>query len=129
MDIGVIVSIGDDSDIEFRSFDIKNGEAGAVEADGAFFDDEVAEFFWEFEAIFPAAVEVAPLETEGSGVYVSLDDVPVEAAVHDEASFQVDEVSGLPVAEIGLFECFFDGGDAVEVVFCFFDGEANAVVG
>ena len=125
----MLKGIGDDGDVEAVFFDVEDREAGAVEADGAFFDDEVAEFFGEFEAIFPAAVEVAPLETEGSGVYVSLDDVPVEAAVHDEASFQVDEVSGLPVAEIGLFECFFDGGDAVEVVFCFFDGETNAVMG
>ncbi len=129
LDIGVVVRIGDDGDIEFRSFDIKNGQAGAVDADGAFFNDQVAEFFGEFEAIFPAAIEVAALETDGSGVYVSLDDMAVEAAVHDQASFEVDEVSGLPVAEIGLFECFFNRGDAVEGILYFFDGEASAVVG
>ena len=70
---------------------------------------------------------------------MSLDDVAVEAAVHLHASFQVDEVSGLPVVEVGLVEGLFDGGDAV----CgpgaigvggvgeadFFYGEADAVVG
>ena len=125
----MVIGIWDDGDIEFRSFDIKNGQAGAVEADGAFFYDEVAEFFWEFEGIFPAAVEVAAFDTDGSGIDVSLDDVSVEAAVHDEASFEVDEVSGLPVAEIGLFKCLFDRGNAVEVILYFFDGEASAVMG
>ena len=46
---------------------------------------------------------------------MTLDDMAVEAAVHDQASFQVDEVAGLPGAEVGLFEGFFDGGHAVEV--------------
>ena len=129
LDIGVVEGIGDNGDIEFRFFDIKNSEAGAVEADGAFFDDEVAEFFGEFEAIFPAAVEVAAFETNGGGVDVPLDDVPVEATVHHEASFEVDEASGLPVAEIGLFKGLFYGCDAVEVVLYFFDSKANAVMG
>jgi alginate O-acetyltransferase complex protein AlgI len=103
LDIGVFEGIGDDGDIEFRFFYIENGQAGAVEADGAFFDDEVAEFFGEFEPEFPAAVEVFAFEADGGGVDVSLDDVAVEAAVHDQASFEVDEVAGLPVAEAGLF--------------------------
>jgi len=128
-DIGVFEGIGDDGDVEFCLFDIENGQAGAVEADGAFFDDEVAEFFGEFEAIFPAAVEVAAFETNGGGVDVPLDDVPVEATVHHEASFEVDEASGLPVAEIGLFKGLFYGCDAVEVVLYFFDSKANAVMG
>lgn len=89
----------------------------------------MAEFFGEFESEFPAAVEVASFDADGGGVDVSLDDMAVEAAIHDEASFEVDEVARFPVAEAGLFECFFDGGDAVEVVFCFFDGEANTVMG
>ena len=129
LDIGMFEGIGDDGDVEFGSFDIEDGEADAIEADGAFFDDEVAEFFGEFEAKFPAAVLVGAFEAGGGGVDMSLDDVTVEAAVHDHTSFEVDEVAGLPGAQIGLFECLLDGCDAVEVVFYFFHGEADAVVG
>lgn len=129
LDVGMVVSVWNDGDIEFGFFHIKDGQTGAVEADGAFFDDEMAKFFGEFESEFPAAVEVAAFETDGGGVDVSLDDVAVEAAVHDETSFEVDEVAGAPVAEAGFFKGFFDGGDAVEVVFYSFDSEANAVVG
>ena len=86
-------------------------------------------FLGNLKVKFPTAVEVAAFEADGGGVDMSLDDMSIEAAVHDEASFEVDEVAGFPVAEIGLFECLFDGGDAVEVVFYFFDGEANAVMG
>jgi hypothetical protein len=60
---------------------------------------------------------------------VTLDDMAVEPAVHDEASFEVDEIAGLPVAEVAFFEGFFYGGDAVEVVLLFFHGETDAVMG
>ena len=56
LDIGMLESIGDDGYIKAVFFDIKDGKTGAVEADGAFFDHEVAEFPGEFEAEEPAAV-------------------------------------------------------------------------
>ena len=125
----MFVGVGDDGDIEPGSLHVEDGEADAVEADGAFFDDEVAEFLGEFEAEFPAAVEFFAFGADGGGVDVTLNDMAVESAVHEEASFQVDEVAGFPVAQIGLFQGFPDGGHAVEIVFELFDGEADAVVG
>jgi len=73
----------------------------------------VAEFFGEFEAELPAAVQCCAVDTGGGSVYVALDDVAVEAAVQDHASFEVDEVAGLPGVEVGFSEGFFDGGNAV----------------
>ena len=92
--------IRDDSDVEFGFFDVEDGETDAIEANGSFFDDEVAEFFREFEAVFPAAVHVFPFEAGGGGIDMPLDDMAVEATVHDHASFEVDEVAGLPAAKI-----------------------------
>ncbi len=129
MDIRMIEGIGDDGDIEFRSFHIENGEADAVEADGAFFDDQTAEFFWEFEAEFPAAFEIVAVDAGCGGIDMALDDVTVEPAVHAEASFEVDDVAGLPVAEGAFFEGFLDGGDAVTFVADFFHRQADAVMG
>jgi hypothetical protein len=129
MDIRVFEGIGDDGDIEPGLFYIEDGEADTVEADGAFFYHEMAEFLWEFETEFPAAVEVFSVEAGGGRVDVSLDDMAVEPAVHDHTSFEVDEVAGLPLAKVALFEGFFDGGHAVEIVFLFFHGEADAVMG
>ena len=122
-------SIGDDGDIEPGLLYVEDGEADAVEADGAFFYHEVAEFLGEFEAELPAAVEVFAIEAGSGCVDVSLDDMAVEAAVHDQASFEVDEIAGLPLAEAAFFEGFFDGRYAVEIVFLFFHGEADAVMG
>lgn len=136
--------IRDDGDVEFCLFDVENGEAGAVEANGAFFNNEVAEFFGEFEAEFPAAVPFAAFETGGGGVDMPLNDVAVEAAVHDHTSFEVDKVARQPAVEGGFSEGLFDGGDAVCPfgALCrgeiraggvrdadFFNGEADAVVG
>jgi hypothetical protein len=125
----VLVSIGDDGDIEFGLLYIEYGQAGAVEADGTFFDDQVAEFFGEFEGEFPTAVEFAAFQAGSGGVDMSLDDVAVKPAIHDQASFEVDEIAGLPGVKIGLFESFFDGRNAVEVVFDLFHGQADAVMG
>jgi hypothetical protein len=121
--------IGDDGDVEFCLFYIEDGEAGAVEADRAFFDDQVAEFFGEFEGKLPTAVEFAAFEAGGGGVDMALDDVAVKAAVHDQASLEVDEIAGLPGVQICLFEGFFDGCYAVEVVFELFYGQTDAVMG
>jgi hypothetical protein len=128
-DVGMLEGVGDDGDVKTVSFDVEDGEAGAVEADGAFFDDEVAVFSWEFEAEFPAAFEFVAFQTDGGGVDVTLDDMAVEPAIHDHAAFEVDEDAGLPGIEVGLLEGLFDGGHAVGVIFYFLDSEAGAVMG
>ena len=129
LNISMLECIWDNGDVEFGLFNIEDGEADAVEAYGAFFNDEMAEFFGEFEAEFPAAVLVRTFEADAGGVDVSLDDVAVEATIHDHASFEVDEVAGLPCPEVGFFEGLFYCGDAVAVAGDLFDGEADAVVG
>jgi hypothetical protein len=129
LDICVFEGIGDDGDVKSCFFYIKYGEAGAVEADRAFFDHEVAELFWEFEAEFPAAVEFAAVEAGGGGIDMPLDDMAVEAAVHDQASFEVDEIAWLPVAHGGFFQGLFDRSYAVAAVFELFYGKADAVMG
>jgi hypothetical protein len=125
----VFEGIGDDGDIEPGLLYVKYGEAYAIEADGAFFYDEVVEFPGKFEAKFPTAIEFFAVYAVGCCVDMALNDMAVEAAVHDEASFEVDGIAGLPMAEVAFFEGFFDGGDAVEIVLLFFDREANAVMG
>jgi len=89
----------------------------------------VAEFSWEFEAELPATFELMAFETDGGGVDVTLDDMAVEPAVHEQGSFEVDEDAGLPGSEVGLLEGLFDGGYAVGVTFHFLDGETGAVMG
>lgn len=127
-DVSMFEGVGDDGDVEPGSFDIEDGEADAVEADGAFFNDEVAEFFWKFETKFPAAVEFFPIDAGGGGVDMALDDVSVQPAVDDEASFQVDQVAGLPVAETGFFERFPDSRHAVAGTPGLIYGEADTVM-
>ena len=122
-------SVGDDGDVEFCLFYIEDGEAGAIEADRAFFDDQMAEFFWEFEGKFPTTVEFAAFLAGGGGVDMSLDDVAVKPAVHDQASLEVDKIAWLPGVQVALFEGFFDGCYAVEVVLELFHGQADAVMG
>ncbi len=120
--------IGDNRDGEMLLLYVEDGEGDTVQANGAFFDDERAELCGEGKTELPATRPFFSIETGGSGIDMSLYDMPVETPVHDQASFEIDEVAGLPVAEIGLVQGFFDGGDLVDVVVYGFDGETDAVV-
>jgi len=129
LNVGMFEGIRDDGHVEFRSFGIEEGKTDAIEADGAFFDDQGAEFFGEFEAELPGAVCVVTVDADGGGIDVPLDDMPIEAAIHDHATFEIDEAAGLPVPEVCFFQGFIYGGNAVEVVADGFNGQAGAVVG
>jgi len=94
LNVSMFEGVWDNGDIEFGSFDIENGKADAIEADGTFFDDQVAEFFGEFETVFPTPVLIGALEAGSGGVDVALDDVAIEAAIYYHTSFEVDEVAG-----------------------------------
>lgn len=120
--IGMFIGIGDDGQIEPGLFDVEDGKTDAVEADGAFLNNEVAEFFGEFEAEFPTAVQFFTVQTGSGGIDMALDDMAVQSSVHPQASFEVDEVARLPAIDVGSFECFPDGGHPVEVVPGLFDG-------
>jgi len=120
--------IGDDGDGEMFFLYFEDGEADAVQADGAFFDDERAKLCGEVKPEFPATPFFFSIQADGRGIDMALDDMAVEATVHDQASFQVDEVAGLPVAEIGLFEGFVNGGDLVKTILHGLDGQADAIM-
>jgi hypothetical protein len=129
LDVGMLEGVGDDGDIEVGFLYVKDGQAGAVERDGAFFDNEVAEFFGELESVLPAAVERLSFGAGGGSVYMALDDMAIEAAVEGHAAFEVDEVIGLPGVKVGFIQGLEDGGYAVGIVPGFFYGQADAVVG
>ena len=127
--IGMFEGIGNDGHVEPGFFYIEDGKADAVEADGAFFDDEVGEFFGKFQPELPASVHFLSFQAGGCRVYVSLDDVAIQPAVQEHTSLQVDEVACLPGFHIGLLEGFFDGCHPVEAIFYLFYGETDPVVG
>src|ERR1700677_4721256 len=77
LDIGMFEGIGNDGDVKAVLFDVKDGEADAIEADGAFFYHEMAKFLWEFEAEFPAAVELLSFCADGGSIDMALDDMAV----------------------------------------------------
>ena len=125
----MVKSVGDNRYFKLPLLYVEKGQADPVEADGAFFDDEVAELPWKPELEFPAAVQLFAFQAGSCRVHMTLHDMAVEAAVHDEASFQVNEVACLPRAQVGLAEGLFDGGDAVHAILYLLHSEAGPVVG
>ena len=128
LDVGMFEGIGDNGHAEFCLLYIKKGQADPIEANGAFFDNKVTEFFGKPEVKFPAAIQVFPFQAISSGIHMSLDNVTVEPAIHYETSFEVDAVSGLPGVEVGLFKGLFYGRNPVVVTPDLFDGKTDAVM-
>lgn len=126
--IGMLIRIGDHRDGELIFRHVEYGEADTVEADRAFFDNEGSKGRGKAETEFPAAVAVYFADTFGGGVHMTLHDMAIEAALEGEASFEVDEVAGLPGAEIGLFQGLGDGRYAVAITYYFFHSKTNAAV-
>jgi len=129
LDIGMFESIRDNGHVKPGFFNIEDREADAIQADGALFYHEMAEFFGKFEAEFPTAVELRPVGADARGIYMTLDDMAVKATIHWQTSFQVDEVTGLPAFEVGFFQGLFDGRDPVGAIHYFLYRETDAVVG
>lgn len=96
LDIGMFIGIGNDGYVEFLLFDVKDGQADAVDGNRAFFDDQLAEFPGEFEPVFPAAAQGVLFQANGCRVDMSLNDMAVQPSIHDETSFQIDLVSWFP---------------------------------
>lgn len=129
LDVGVPEGVGNDRDVEAGLFYVENGEAGTVQGDGTFFDHQVAEFPGKFKTKFPTSVEFHAFDTSGGGVDMALDYMSVKPAIDWHATFEVDEVAGLPGIKIGLFKRFFDSGHAVGVFADFLHSQADAVMG
>jgi len=129
MDIGMFKGERDNGDAKGPFPHIEDGQARTIQADGAFFDDQVAELFREAETEFPTSRLFLSLNTLSRAVHMSLYDMAVEPTLQGKASFQVYEGSLLPVSEIGFFQGFFNGGDPVKAPRDFFHRQAYAIVG
>jgi len=125
----MFVGIWNDSDTEFIVGHVEDSEADTIEADGTFFHDEAGELVREPEAVFPATIFRGTGEAFAGGVYVSLYDVPVNAAIEEHGSFQVYLLTRGKQADIAFLEGFCDSYDLVEVVVNVGNGEANPIVG
>ena len=111
--VGDFVGIGDDGHGKAAFLGVDHGEADPVDGDGAFGHGEVVLFGVVGEVEPPAAVLIDHFLTYGGLVDVPLHDVPVEAAVHAHAAFEVDLVTDLPRAEVGLQHGLVHGGHHV----------------
>src|SRR4051812_31027275 len=91
---------------EFIFSDVENGQADTVQADGPFFNDQGAERSGEPEPELPAAIQFFTTNAGACSVYMALNDMAIEAAVHDHTAFQVYQVACLPVTEIAFLQGF-----------------------
>ncbi len=111
---GAVEGGGDEGHFKMIVFYGGDGEADAVEGDGALRDDKFGEFGRgaEGQACFVGAV--APGEEFGDAVDVALDDMAIEAGCGQERALEMDFVAGAEVAEVGEGEGL---GDDIEFDF------------
>jgi hypothetical protein len=46
---------------------------------------------------------------------MTLNDMPIEPAIHHHAAFQINFVTHLQLAKIGLIECFLNGRHGIRI--------------
>jgi len=129
LNIRVFEGIRDDGYRKLIGAYIENSKTDAVEADGAFFNNQGGKLIGKAKAELPAAIQFFSLGTGGGGIYMALNNMAIEPAIHDHTAFQVYEVAFLPVPDIAFLERFGNGGNPVAVVLQGFYREAHAVMG
>jgi hypothetical protein len=60
---------------------------------------------------------------------MSLYHVTIQAAIQQQASFQVYKISYFPGPQVGFPQSFFDSGHPVGTSFSLVDGQANPIMG
>lgn len=93
---GVMEGIGDDGYGEGVIFGGDNGEADAVDADGAFIDEEVFGGGFVAEGVVPRAVGIAAVNAGGGIVHVALYEVAIESGVGEHGAFEINEAAFVP---------------------------------
>jgi hypothetical protein len=117
---------GDEADGEVGVAGLDDGEADAVDGDGALLHDVLGELLREPDPHRPA---LGPLFDGAGAVDMALDEVPVEPAAQLHGALQVDAGAGGQCAEAGAGEGLADDVGRELALRGLHDGEADAVHG
>ena len=133
MEVGELVGVGDDVDLEGVVGGITNREADPIDGDRTFIDSEIAPLrHLLVEVILEGKGIATLLVLLGSAdcclVDMSLHDVSVEPSIHHHAALHIDVVAHFEQPEVGTVERFLHGGDRVGAVLDFHYSEAHAIV-
>src|ERR1700735_1334296 len=126
-DVGVRVSEGNDGDVGDAFVPARDGEADAVDCDGAFFRDVAALIFGHPDGEPPVVAFGDEARYAADAVNVSLHEVAAQARVCRERALEVDEMAGFFFAEGSTAQSFAGKVRGKMVLVEFDDGEAAAV--
>jgi len=79
---------------------IEAGQTDSIHADGTFFNGDISIGCIVLECKYPAPLLVINGGYYGRCVYMTLHDMPVEAAIACHAALEVDEIAWLQMAEV-----------------------------
>ena len=132
VEVRQVVGVGDDGHLEAVRAGVADGEADAVDADRSFLDGHVAlashlRVSGVAEGVIPAAVGLAHVGADGRLVDVALDDVAVQATVHQHTALHVHTVAHVEQSEVGALQCLAHGSDGVGVVRAADDGQGDGL--
>jgi hypothetical protein len=78
---------------------------------------------------FPTAVLILYFSAMSSGIYMSLNNVAIQSAIHEHAALQIDLCAYLPRTQIRFLKRFLNGGNGIVRSFDLHDRQAASVVG
>ncbi len=89
--VSMFKRVGNNGNFKVFLFYLKSGQADTVQANGSFFDDQFGEGAWKGNLKFPAAVLDCFTGTCACGIHMPLNKVSVQAAIHYQATFEVNQ--------------------------------------
>ena len=133
MEVGVVVGVGNDADLEGVFRWATNREAHAVDGHASLIHSEVSVLDHLFrtlvaEGVLMASLLVLDCDTNGGLVNVALYDVPVKTPIHHHRALNIHFVANLQEPKIASFQRLSHGCHGISVPLETHHGEANAVV-
>ena len=134
VEVGVVVGVGDDADLEGVGCGTANGKADTIDSHATLIDSEIAVLdhllrALVFEGVLMAALLVLDADANGSLVNMALYDVSVQSPVHHHRAFHIHLVANLGQPQIAPFQRLSHGCHGVSPCLETNDSQANAVVG
>ncbi len=128
MKIGVLVGIGDNRDAKRIRPGVEHRKTHAIDANGAFFDQNIAQGAIKREVKEPTPLPFLDGSTYASLVHVPLHNVPVESAIGGHAPLQIHNATGYQLSQVGFQQGFFHRRYIVRINCKCRYGQANAIV-
>ena len=128
VEVGVFVGIRDNGHTATVFGYIKNSQAGSVDTQRSFFDNEILVFGRKLKVKQPTAALVFNANTFSNLVNMTLYQMPIEAIAEFHGAFQIDFSAYRPHAQCRFLKGLMHSGYRIDIVLDIHHGQTHPIV-